>query len=232
MVSKRLATDLGTKLQLNIQQVVASNPLSQTRAIVDTAVERTVTGIARDEPPLAAIRAKLGLPVQALWVTRAERSVQIVPVSGEGWTLASYRALEGKVEKVGQGWRVHIVPPAPASLVVPIAIKDGVRSANDQLGLAIWAIDRWGLENLTVSGFSGKNASDVERQAARENAEFAVEALGKKGIGSQAEIIASRSARLRRLEAKAGSRDGVEILIVRPPDEPDHAEKATEPDGT
>ncbi|MCB2072377.1 MAG: DUF389 domain-containing protein [Novosphingobium sp.] len=220
IIAKRLTASLGTDLQLNIQQVVASDLLSETRAIVDTAVERTVAGIARDVPPLTAIRAELGLPVQALWVNRTERTVQVVPVTGEGWTLAAYKALETKIAKVGQGWRVHIIPPAPESLVIPIAVEDGARTAGDQLELAVWAIDRWGLENLALAGFSGRNASEDEQKAARANVELVAGTLSKQGIGSRATIVEARSTRLRKLEAKAKSAEGVEILIVRPPDEP------------
>lgn len=219
LVAGKLSSALGTVPQLNIQQVVASDLLSETRALVDTAVQRTAAGIARDVPPLTAIRAELGLPVQALWVNRTERTVQVVPVSGEGWTLKAYRALEAKVDKTGQGWRVHIIPPAPESLAIPITVTNGVRNADGKLDLAIWAIDRWGLENLSLSGFSGQNASDAEQEAARANAILVSEALNKKGIGSQAVMIEPRSARLRELEAKAGAVDGVEIVIVRAPEQ-------------
>lgn len=229
LITKRLSEALGTEPQLNLQQVVASDLLSETRAIVDTAVQRTAAGIAKDVPPLTAIRTALGLPVQALWVNRTERTVQVVPVSGEGWTLEAYHTLEAKVEKAGQGWRIHIIPPAPESLVIPISVKDGVRSSDGYLDLAVWAIDRWGLENLTLSGFSGRNESDAEQEAARANAAIISEALNKKGIGSQAGMIEPRSARLRRLEAKAGSVDGVEIVIVRAPDQPAIATPAASP---
>lgn len=221
IITGRLSKALGVQPQMNIQQVVASDLLSETRAIVDTAVERTVAGIARDVPPLTAIRTELGLPVQALWVNRAERTVQVVPVSGEGWTLKAYRALESKVEKAGQGWRVHIIPPAPATLVVPIKVQDGSRSSDDQLDLAIWAIDRWALESLSLSGFSGRNTSDAEQAAARANVAIVSEALTKKGIRSFEGIVEPGSARLKGLQAKVGSEDGVEIIIVRTPDAPD-----------
>ncbi|AMU95070.1 hypothetical protein AOA14_10685 [Sphingopyxis terrae subsp. terrae NBRC 15098] len=225
IITARLSKALGVEPQMNIQQVVASDLLSETRAIVDTAVERTVAGIARDVPPLTAIRAELGLPVQALWVNRAERTVQVVPVSGEGWTLKAYRALESKVENAGQGWRVHIIPPAPATLVIPINVQDGSRSSGDQLDLAIWAIDRWGLESLSLSGFSGRNTSDAEQAAARANVALISEALKNKGIRSFNGIAEPGSARLKGLQAKVGSEDGVEIIIVRSPDAP-HTENA------
>jgi len=220
IVAKRLEGELGTEFHLAIQQVVASNLLSQTRAIVDSAVERTVSGIAKDVPPLTTIRNKLGLPVQSLWVNRTERAVQVVPVAADGWTLADYRALEAEVQTVGGGWRVNIIPPAPASMLIPITRQGDQRDTGGQLDLAIWAIDRWGLANVDVAGFSGDNSTDADQEEANANANLVALALSTRGIGAAVSMLEPGSPRLKAARSATDTGDGVEIRIVRAPDQP------------
>ncbi|CAM4192001.1 TIGR00341 family protein [Novosphingobium lubricantis] len=220
LIAAKLEVALGTPPQLSIQQVIASDVLSRTQAIVDSAVQRTAAGIARDVPPLLAIRAQLGMPAQALWVNRSERTVQIVPITAPGWTLADYRALESKVEASGQGWQVHILPPAPTSLYLPVENSEGTRTVPDgKLDVAIWAIERWGLQNVAIAGFSADDADDAERMEAQANARFVAAALTRKGIASTVSVVdaGERGARLRQVRSGAGADDGVEILIVPPP---------------
>jgi uncharacterized hydrophobic protein (TIGR00271 family) len=219
-IGERLTRALGQPARLTIQQVVASDILSKTRAIVDTTVERSVAGLARDVPPLGSIRARLGIPVQALWVNRTERTVQVVPVTGEGWTLDSYRTLEQTVANVGDQWQVQIIPPAPTKLTIPITVEEGQRTATG-LNTALWAIGRWGLTNVSISGFSGSNASDAEREAALANAESVAAALDKLGVGSSRSVLAGTPREIRRIAAAADSTDGIQITVIRPP-EPDN----------
>jgi uncharacterized hydrophobic protein (TIGR00271 family) len=215
-IEKRLTAALGQEPKLTIQQVVASDVLSKTRAIVDSTVERSVAGLAHDVPPLAAIRARIGIPVQALWVNRAERTVQAVPASGEGWTLEAYRALERKVANADEQWQVQIVPPAPAVLTIPIVADEENRKAVG-LDAAIWAIGRWGLTKVALSGFSGRTASDAEQAVALANVRLVAAALEARGIGSSQAVVEAPVAELRSLETDSGPDDGVRITIVPPP---------------
>jgi uncharacterized membrane protein len=97
VVLKRLTHALGVQPRLNLQQVVAADFRSQTRAMVDAAMERTAAGISNDVPPFGEIRAALGIPVQSLWINRAERIVNIVPVAAPNWSLADYHDAEAIV---------------------------------------------------------------------------------------------------------------------------------------
>jgi hypothetical protein len=216
-VGKRLDAELGTTVRFDLQQVVASNVISQTRALVDSAIERTVAGISKDVPPLTDIRASLGIPAQAVWTNRAERSVAVVPVAAQGWTLGDYRRLEASVQSAGQGWKVNIVPPAPQALVVPVTVAGDARRSDQRLDDAIWAIGRWSLAHVTLAGFSGKNDSAAEQDSARADAQFVGEVLAQVGIGSSRAIVEARSPRLRELETEAGGEDGVEITILPAP---------------
>jgi len=215
-VEHRLTKALGRDPRLSIQQVVASDVLSKTRAIVDTTVERSVAGLARDVPPLAAIRAQLGIPIQALWTNRTERTVQVVPVTAQDWTLDDYRALEQRVGRSGDQWQVQVIPPAPARLTVPITLDGETRSA-PMLATALWAIGRWGLTNVALAGFSGGSLSDEDKVRALGHAAFVAAALDNVGVGSSQAVVEAPARELRRIEAEAKATDGVIITIVPPP---------------
>ncbi len=147
LVQNALTKRLGVKAELNLQQVVAADYTSQTRAMVDAAMERTVTGIAKDVPPFDEIRSSLGIPVQSLWTNRAERIVNIVPIAAPGWTLADYRDIESEVKANAGGWQVRLIPPAQNSL----NISNSAEAIDADFALAVWAIQRWGLRSVSLT---------------------------------------------------------------------------------
>ncbi|GGB96397.1 hypothetical protein GCM10011494_13600 [Novosphingobium endophyticum] len=145
---------LGEVVQINLQQVLAADVQAQTRAMVDAAMERTAAGIAADVPPFNAIRQSVGLPTRAVWSDRAQRTVYIEPIPAPEWTLADYRATEQRAGKAVQGWTVRVVPPARSSLTVLLAPTDAANAPTGAIGadLALWALQRWGMGKVTVSG--------------------------------------------------------------------------------
>lgn len=154
-VLKRLTKAFGTEPELTLQQVIAADITSQTRAMIDAAMERTVTGIASDVPPYVEIRASLGIPVDSVWTNRADRTVNIAPVAAPGWTLADYKAAEAIVAKSAGGWEVRLEPPVQERLLIR---KD---TAKEDIALAIWAIRRWGLTTVRINSFS-RNSDDED----------------------------------------------------------------------
>lgn len=203
----RLQAAWGVRPALNLQQVIAADLESRTRAIVDAAVEISAAGITRDVPPLTAIREAIGLPTQALWVNRAERTVQIVPFAAQGWELQDYRTAEAAATAAGSGWTVRIIPPVQPRLTVAIEMAGGVPVSNLTLEKALWAIERWGVQGIEVNGFSTQGQDE-----ARALSGFAVAALAKEGVRSTVNA-----------DAEAGSGDlprtpsGVSFEIVRRP---------------
>ena len=208
----KLEAEWGERPSLNLQQVVAADVQSQTRAIVDAAVETSAAGIARDVPPLVAIRAAIGLPTEALWVNRAERTVQVVPFAAEGWGLGDYRNAERASSAAGGGWKVRVIPPVEPRLFVSIEIADGTPQRSPALDDAIWAIDRWGVQEIVVAGVTEGNASDENNTAALALAEFVVGELAKTGIRAGAAVLSQDG--LQRIP-RDGS--GVEIGVVKGP---------------
>lgn len=209
----KLEKSWGERPSLNLQQVVAADLQSQTRAIVDAAVETSAAGIARDVPPLAAIREAVGLPTQALWVNRTERTVQIVPFAADGWELGDYLQIEKSASKAGGGWNVRVIPPVQPQIVVSIEIKNGVPQRNKELYDAIWAIDRWGVQGIAIGGFARKNATEEDKAAALALSEYAAAELARAGIKAHPVMLApDRASRI------SEDNTGIEVLVVKPPE--------------
>jgi hypothetical protein len=208
----KLEAEWGERPSLSLQQVVAADVQAQTRAIVDAAVETSAAGIARDVPPLVAIREAVGLPTQALWVNRTERTVQLVPFAAEGWQLRDYREAERAATQVASGWNVRVIPPVEPRLFVALEFKDGVPQKGQTLDDAIWAIQHWGVQGIAVGGYSQGNASDESKATALALSEFIVAELAKVGVRASPRVLpGERSDRIR------GVAQGVEFEVVRNP---------------
>ncbi|MGE3691004.1 MAG: TIGR00341 family protein [Novosphingobium sp.] len=214
-LSDKLMEEWGTRPELNLQQVVAADLKSQTEAIVSAAVERSAAGITRDVPPLIAIREGLGLPTQALWVNRTERSVQIVPFAAEGWALGDYRRSEQAALRAAAGWQVQVLPPVASRLFVPVATEDGKPQRSVALDDALWAVGRWGVQGIEVAGVTGGNLGDDDKAKALVLSQFVVDVLGKAGIRAQAVAMTPE-----RVAANSGAGAGIEFRIVRDPVRP------------
>lgn len=220
-IAQRLAAELGIKPRLNLQQVVAADIRSQTRAIVDAAVERSAAGIAQDVPPLTAIRGVIGLPVQSLWVNRAERTVQIVPAAAPGWQLSDYRALESKASEVGDGWKVRIIPPVKPEVFVPLRNEAGETVIDDSGGTLFWAISRWGVQDLSVEGYANGDVGEANRAQALAYAQLVVSALKDLGIRATPIAASPTKASQRGREAgQGGTLAGAGVIILGAPRSP------------
>jgi hypothetical protein len=163
---------------LNLQQVVADDVVARTAAVIDAAAQRTAIGIARDTPPLAAIRAALRLPIQGTWTNRANRSVQLVPFAIPGWTLRDYRAAEATALAAGGDWEVRLVPPFQGSLELAFTVDDLGQVALPQADDLRWALERWGISAQTIRAHAGRNASPTEQAVARAAAQEAARLFG------------------------------------------------------
>lgn len=172
---KLLEDAFGEKVTIHLQQVIAADMQSRTRAMIDAAMERTAAGIAADVPPIDRIRGSIGLPTQGFWTNRAEKMVFVEPVPAPGWTLADYRETERRANGKDDIWVVRVVPPAMAQLRVKLAApsddagtdgtepngagarQDAPQQADDAIpaDLAIWALRRWGMTQVTLTAPNG-----------------------------------------------------------------------------
>lgn len=208
----KLTAEWGEQPSVSLQQVVAADVQAQTRAIVDAAVRTSAAGITQDAPPLIAIREAVGLPTQALWTNRAERTVQIVPFAAEGWELRDYRDAEKAAARAGAGWNVRVIPPVTPRLFSTVELREGAPQRGPELDDAIWAIDRWDVQGISVAGLSTGNASEESKTAALALAEFAARELAKTGIRANASVLAQE-----RLQPTQADVTGVEFEVVKGP---------------
>jgi hypothetical protein len=170
---------------VNLQQVVAADVQSQTRALVDAAMERTVAGISNDVPPFSEIQAALGIPVLSLWTNRPERIANVVPAVAPEWTLADYRDSEAEVAKVSNGWKVYIIPPVQTSITI-----SGEREVSDtELELAIWAMQRWGLREASIKLSQG----DMEDSATQTALTALIARFSGSDITMRGEVVPGRN---------------------------------------
>lgn len=164
-IAKRLGTIAGETPLVNIQQVLAADVSSQTRALVDAAMERTVAGIAADVPPIARLRASIGLPTRGIWLNSAERNITVEPVSAPGWTLEHYREAEQRAATRADGWNVRVFPPVQPDLRIG---SDGAETDTIPIDTAVWALQRWGLGRVTI--VVAANSVSPELEAALKSA--------------------------------------------------------------
>lgn len=156
-----LTKRIGEAPAVNLQQIVAADGIAETRAIVDAAIDSTKLILSNDVPPYEEIRAAIGVPVQSIWPNRSERTVDIVTIAVDGWTLKDYYDVEELAQSSAGVWNVRIIPPAQQILTVepPRLTSDDVAAQNDDAiissnrvnpAIAIWAIERWGLREVTM----------------------------------------------------------------------------------
>ncbi len=195
-VLKELTKKIGEEPKVNLQQIIAADIESQTRAIVDAAMDRTSASLIKDVPPFDDIRGAIGIPVQSMWPNRSERTVDIVPIFVDSWSLKDYFDAEALAQESAGGWKVRIIPPSQQRLRISMtrgtAVAGEAVSQSDNEAsnvpnnnpnnnivpsLAIWAIERWGLRHVIIErpikqdeeGLSAERAifADVRSQMAK-----------------------------------------------------------------
>lgn len=154
---EQISASVDDTVTLSLQQVLAADLRSQTRAMVDAAMARTIAGIAADVPPYDVIRSDIGLPTRSIWTNSAERMVYVEPVPAPEWTLADYAEVEKSVRQEGKKWTVHIVPPPQSEMRVNLDPENPAEGAMPQ-ALAVWALQRWGMTRVTLDITPGKRA--------------------------------------------------------------------------
>ena len=218
-LATRLTGELGAKTAVVLQQVVAGDVQSQTQAMVDAAIDRNANGIAHDVPPIAEIRAGLALPIQSLWVDRAEHSVNIVPVAASGWTLADYRQMEAGAQGNGGEWTVKIVPPPQRDLWVPVTfdVRGKPVIADADRNLVLWAIDRWGTKQVSLAAEAATPAQNNGRDQTDLEIEAVHQILGNQGLSVTKTVSDAPGKGGQPATPQAARGDGVDIILFGTP---------------
>jgi hypothetical protein len=150
LARKQISTTMRASVLVNLQQLQAADFQSQTKAMVDAAMERTAAGIAADVPPYDRIRSSIGLPTRGIWANRAERRVYVEPMPAPGWKLIDYAEVEKSANAGNVAWNVRILPPPQEQLRVLLKAGDKPDDTAISPETAAWALKRWGLGSVSV----------------------------------------------------------------------------------
>ncbi len=153
VVQERLNEVTNRKVSLQIQQLVFSDSNGQESAMVDAAMSRTIAGINADTPPINTLRGKVGVPTTAMWINRFERVISFQAADAPGWSLANYRAAEKDAGGLVEDWKVRLHPAPKPTLTV--SLGEGGSGDADTISDAIWALQRWGVNEVTASMADG-----------------------------------------------------------------------------
>ena len=165
-LGRALQERLGQPVTLNLDQLLldpAASSLEQERAALAQA-GRADTARSSDGTRMAELVAvAAGTPASAvtLDVARRRATAMAAPLPGAG--LASYKALEDRLNGTADGWTVQLVPPLqPLPLIEfgPGSEALGDEQA-DEVDLAAWAARRWNASAIIVPGGDAGTTPDA-----------------------------------------------------------------------
>ncbi len=153
----QLERDIGTKVALRLDQVL----LEPGAGALDAQREemRQVSDSARAEIERASEISRLvalaaGIAADGVTVDRDHHRATAPAAPLPGATLATYRALEMRLQAEAEGWEIAIVPPRAA--LPEIRFADGAdaldSAAREAVATSAWAAQRWNLLALGVPG--------------------------------------------------------------------------------
>ena len=149
-IRARLTQVLHHDTTLSLRQVVSADTAAQTRSLIDAALENRTAEQIASAAPIAQVRSASAYPSLGAWSDDASHTVVLLPAPIDGVSMGAYRAEETRMNGLGLGWHVTLAPPFQQC----ITIGDGV-SPED----AIWALQRWGVARVTVSGADAEAAA-------------------------------------------------------------------------
>ncbi|MFM5954655.1 MAG: DUF389 domain-containing protein [Novosphingobium sp.] len=179
---QQLVASTGSALEIDVQQVVASDAANQTQAVANAAMERGLAAFIADGPPIDDVRSSLGIPVRGLWTDRQRRIVFAEPFDVQGWSIEDYRNLEAGLAEPRGGWSVQVIPPFQANLVIALS---GAAATGSELkpATAAWAFSRWGLRKADIAVSGQPDLTEITDQFAKAGVSLNVTASQGRSTG-------------------------------------------------
>lgn len=193
-----LAERFGADVTVSLQQVVASNPQAESRAIVSAAYGaqgRDALNVA----PTDSVRAAARAPIAQAWADATSHTITLMAQPSAAWSLTDFRSEEERLNTMNFGWRIQIIPPYIERM--PILFGDDAVSLDAtqqaELDAAAWALERWGVRTVIVEGFSGRatGASRNSRVLATARTQSVQAALAARGVTATTRIGDRETAR-------------------------------------
>ncbi|MBX3431593.1 MAG: DUF389 domain-containing protein [Hyphomonadaceae bacterium] len=208
------------RVEVSLQQIVASSPQAQSRAIVDAALSAQGIDARTVEAPLQSVRTATRAQVSQAWADRSAREITLLATPGSAWTLRDYQREEERLSAMNFGWTIKIVPPYQER--IPILFGDDVVSLSvaqaANIDVAAWALQRWGVSNVVVEGYSGRatGASRNSRVLATARAQAVEAALAPHGITARTRVGTIQTARVLAEDGASRVRSADILAFSRP----------------
>lgn len=211
LLLQRISQMLGRAPDVSFRQIVAADIRTQTQSMIDAALQQQAAQ--QHGPPIEKVRTATVFPVQAAWAEESSTTIFVAPAALDGPELADYRAEETRLNGLQLGWRVALAPPISQTLFVA---ADGDGLSARELDDAIWALKRWAVRQVTVTGFAGRNTARLK--AAGDNAhrlaDIASVAIAESNIASTIERASASIIEQRYRTAGEETMQGIEIKVI------------------
>ncbi|MGE0740375.1 MAG: DUF389 domain-containing protein [Hyphomonadaceae bacterium] len=214
-----LAQRFDTAVDVSLQQIVASSPQAESRAIVNAAYGATGAGT-MSVAPIQSVRDAARTPTAQAWADVASHTLTLMAQPNSAWSVADFQREEARLNELNFGWRIQLIPPY--SERIAILFGDDVVSLGQEqqgdLAAVAWALERWGVREVTIEGFSGRatGASRSSRVLAAARAQSVQAALAAHGITATTRIGDSATARLLAANGQARVRAADVLAFSRP----------------
>ncbi|MBA2935185.1 DUF389 domain-containing protein [Sphingomonas sp. CGMCC 1.13654] len=197
-VKAGLIKALGRPLTLQIDEVLLdphAGALDRQRAEVKAAEEaKDADAQGAEIARLVAIAAGVG--PEAVTLDQGHQRATVTASVLPGATLATYRALEQRVQAVSSGWHIVLVPPFGDMPTIRFADGSDTldQAGTEAVGLSAWAAQRWNIAALAVPGLPASPVDHPLLNARR--AQAVATLLRERGIASVSAPAAGQSFRL------------------------------------
>ncbi len=178
-LDREIERDIGHPVHLRLTQLrtqdqglqlLASNPL--------TAAQNSLA---------EQLRQSFPLPIAALEVDPSQRRATLLPQAQATVDLATWQKMEATLASQHAGWTLQLIPPPQA--LPPIRFANGSKqldeAAQSQLGNLAWALQRWGVSEVELTGMASSERGGSQRLAAA-RADAVRVALALHGITARA----------------------------------------------
>lgn len=166
-LERRLGKALGRPVQMQLSQVLVNQSDSQTelnRARAAEAGSRTAAQLAQAD---FAVRLQYVADVPASAITVDSSARRALVSVGRDRSIADLFALEQRLQAENPGWDVRLV--LPSMELPPLLFAEGGETADEamqeQVKSYLWALERWGLNAVSLTGSQASNEPQRLAQA-------------------------------------------------------------------
>lgn len=170
-VTEALQRELGTAVTLRLTQLQADDP-DVLAARMKRAVAAPLPGAVTDADFASVLRSEVAFAISALNVDSVRRTATIAAGAQPGIDLTAWRDLEAALVQHHPGWQITLVPPFAGLAAIEFAPGESALTPRHEAALATtaWALQRWGVKALRLSGYAssagGGPLSLAERRVA------------------------------------------------------------------